>query len=191
MMKTVIIQGSPREGGNTEHACRHLANGLREHSVVSLMNLRELSIRKCLGCQECLRTGEGCVIDDDDFAGLWEQVRQSDILIQAAPVYWHSPPGLMKDFIDRTLFAHRANRVKKCLAGKKGAIITVAAAGGFEPCEGILAVWAAHYGVDIEKKIRLRAEHKGDLENDPDELSKLDKLVEEMLQHGPLPGRSL
>ena len=182
-MKTaVIIQGSPRKGGNTEYACRYIANGLEKHFTVSLANLYDLNIRKCLGCQECLRTGEGCVIDDDDFASLWQQIKQSDIIIQAAPVYWWSPPGIMKDFIDRTLFTHRANRDKKCLAGKKGVIITVAAGGGFECCEDILTIWAGHYGVDIQKKIRLRAEHKGDLEKNLKALSQLDELIDEIVE---------
>ena len=179
-MKAVIIQGSPREGGNTEFACRHIAKGLQQRFAVSLVNLRALHIRKCLGCQACLRAGnKGCRIDDDDFASLWEQIRESDIVIQAAPVYWYSPPGLMKDFIDRTLSAFRD---EKCLAGKKGAIVTVATWDGFEHCEEILAIWAAHYGVDIRTKVRLRAERPGDLEGNAKALSQLDELIEEMLQ---------
>ena len=181
-MKTVvIIQGSPRKGGNTEYACRYIANSLEKRFAVSLANLYDMNIRKCLGCQECLRTGKGCVIDDDDFAGLWKQIKQSDIIIQAAPVYWWSPPGLMKDFIDRTLAAYKD---EKCLAGKKGAIITVATSDGFERCEEILAVWAEHYGVDIQKKIRLRAEHKGDVEKSLKALSQLDELIDEIIEYG-------
>ena len=36
-------------------------------------------------------------------SAMWNDVKQSETIVYFAPVYWCAPPGLMKDFIDRTV----------------------------------------------------------------------------------------
>jgi multimeric flavodoxin WrbA len=97
------------------------------------------------------------------------------VLVIVCPVFWQSPPGAMKDFIDRShgVYAHRA----KPFAGKQAAIVSVATDGGFETQERILTGWLRYYGARIVGKVRLLARERGDLVKSPSELRKLDSLV--------------
>jgi len=176
--KVLVLVGSPRPGGNTDDCARYLAERLRsvgDHSV-ELAPLRELTIKPCAGCRACMQRGE-CAIRDDDMPALMDRVAGCDVLVQAAPVYWCGPPGPVKDFVDRT---HGVFTIPGYLAGKKGAIVSVAAESGFGPHEAILSSWFRYYGGEILAKVRLLAREKGELLSRPAELKKLDRLAQRM-----------
>ena len=176
MKKLLIIQGSPRKNGNTEFACRYVADRLGGTFEVSFVNLYDLDIHRCTGCRACMKQG-CCVITEDDFPALWRKVEETDRIVLAAPVYWYAPPGLMKDFIDRT---HTAFRDSGHLSGKTACLITVAADSGFETCETIMASWLGYYGTAVEKKLRLIAREAGDLAKKAANLKQLDELVDSL-----------
>ena len=180
MKKTIIIQGSPRRNGNAERACRYINEGIAGQFSVTLLNLYEKHVERCRGCRICMKN-KGCAITNDDFASLWSKIIESDVILQAAPVYWYSPPGLMKDFIDRT---HAVLPIRDCLAGKTGFIVTVAADAGFEYSERIMASWIEYYGGTVDKKIRLWARESDDLEKLPSNISAMDEMIETLKQVG-------
>jgi multimeric flavodoxin WrbA len=140
----------------------------------TLIRISDHEIRHCLGCRECMKIMR-CAIRDDEFEQVFEEWNAADVLILGAPVYWLGPPGAMKDFIDRShgVYARRA----KPFAGKKAAIISVAADSGFQTHERILTTWLRHYGAEIVGQIRLLAREKDDLIGNPSELRKLDQFV--------------
>ncbi|MDD2707426.1 MAG: flavodoxin family protein [Verrucomicrobiae bacterium] len=168
--KLAIIQGSPRKRGNTGFACGYLGDRLEKWFDVSVINLCEHRIKHCVGCRVCMRDGS-CRISGDDFGAVWNILSAADVIIQAAPVYWYSPPGIMKDFIDRTHSFYRAGRP---LAGKRGGIITIATEEGFECAEKILSCWAVQYGVEIVGMERIKAREAGEIENSKASLEILD-----------------
>jgi hypothetical protein len=65
----------------------------------------------------------------------------------------------------------------KPLAGKRAALITIAADSGFATQERIFTAWLTCYGAEILGKVRLLAREMGDLEGSPSEIRKLDALV--------------
>ena len=173
-MKTMmIIQGSPRREGNTEYACRHIQQALRDDLQIAIVNLYDLSIHRCIGCRACMIAGN-CAIQDDDFPDLWRRVRDADIIVQAAPVYWFGPPGIMKDFIDRT---HAGYAVKGHMTGKLGYLVSVATDSGFETSERVMSSWFDVYGGRIVKTVRLYACDKGELAGNRENLRLLDELA--------------
>ena len=58
-----------------------------------------LSPKPCMGCKACAKK-EGCRLDDLD--GLDKELRRSDLLVVASPVYNASFPAPMKAVLDRT-----------------------------------------------------------------------------------------
>jgi len=57
------------------------------------------AISPCLGCFECLERGQ--CIQQDDFAMLREKMLAASLWILGTPVYFFSPSGQLKTFIDR------------------------------------------------------------------------------------------
>lgn len=174
MKSTIIIMGSPRLGGNTDYAANRVKEKLSSTTNVELVRLPGIEVKRCVGCRSCMRTGK-CAIDDDDFPALWEKLLKADILFQVFPVYWNSPPGIMKDFIDRT---HTAYATPGLMVGKLGFLVTIAADSGFETADEIGACWFRSYGGCIEDRLHLYAREAHDLENNARERSKLEQFTE-------------
>ena len=171
--RVAIIQGSPRAGGNTEAACRYVEERVKESADTRLVTLREMHIEGCRGCRKCMEIDD-CVIRDD-FDELWRDLRSVDVIIQAAPVYWYAPPGVMKDFIDRT---HATYTTKNSLEGSIGHLITIAADSGFPNTEQVMSSWITAYGGTIGERARILARDLGELGARGENLDALDALVQ-------------
>jgi len=174
--KTLVlgISGSPRKDGNTDVAVKkvlEIISRLRDVETV-FIRVADFNIKHCRGCRECMRIGE-CAIKDDDFNLILEKLMEADMIVVGAPVFWSSPPGVMKDFIDRT---HGFYTDPKRLLGKKVGIISVAADSGFESHEEILS-WMRIYGAEIVGKVRIYAREKGEILQKPEEMAKLKRFA--------------
>lgn len=179
----IVIHGSPRRGGNTERAVRRIAERIGGRLELRVVNLYDIRIRRCEGCRRCMTDGV-CVIDDDDFPALWRELCSARVIVQACPVYWHSPPGIMKDFIDRT---HSTYLDRRSLDGALAFLVTVAADSGFETCETVMASWVTAYGGRIASTARLLARDLGELDQRPENTRRLDEIAEEIVE-AALPG---
>lgn len=171
-MKVLGISGSPREGGNTDYAVRRTLETieeLRQEAVIELLRVADLCIEPCRGCRHCMEFVE-CAIVGDDLDLLVGKMLSADLMILGAPVYWWGPPGVLKDFIDRT---HAFYPDDTRFEGKKVAIITVAAQSGFPSHERTMS-WLRHYGAEYVAWLRLFAREKGELQNKPRQLAKLE-----------------
>jgi hypothetical protein len=94
-------------------------------------------------------------------------------LVLVVPVYWCAPPGLFKDFIDRTVVAFGTDPMK----GKSVHLVSVAQSAGFDPHERMLAAWVRwHGGPPLKSMLRLIAFQRGDLPRNASAVRKLRKL---------------
>lgn len=168
------ISGSPRQDGNTDIVVRRALEVISQLRDVETTFLRvaDYNIKHCQGCRECMKIGE-CVIEDDDFNIVLSELMRARLVVIGAPVFWNSPPGVMKDFIDRT---HGFYTDHKRLLGKKVGIISVATASGFESHEDILS-WMRVYGAEIVDKIRIYAREKGEVLRRPREIAKVENFA--------------
>lgn len=99
-MKILVINGSPRKGGNTEILLDAMITGAQEvGATISSVKLRSLNVSPCRACDSCKRTGK-CV-QNDDMHDLISKMKESDIWILGTPVYWWGPTAQIKAFIDR------------------------------------------------------------------------------------------
>jgi len=90
--KVIIVCGSPRRG-NSEHVARRLQELLEGRAQVELVLLREKNIAPWR---------EGHENAKDDMPALLEKFRAADAYLFVAPSYFGMPPGIMKNFMDRT-----------------------------------------------------------------------------------------
>lgn len=98
--KVLAILGSPHKIGTTATMLDHAINRAQEKGYqVTNINLYEKNIGYCKGCKVCHKTQE-CVIKDD-IIEITKSMKESDIIILAAPVYWANVPGVVKNMFDR------------------------------------------------------------------------------------------
>lgn len=173
-MRILGISGSPRRAGNTDMAIKHALEVLKDVGNIMFMRIQDYNIQHCEGCRECMQIMK-CAIEGDDFEDVFYEWKKSDFLLVGVPVYWYCPPGVMKDFMDRSHgeYAHEIGPFKD----KKAALISVGAEGGFETHEKILDVWLSHYSAQVMGKLRLYAREMDDLLNNNGELQKLTEFV--------------
>lgn len=101
MSDIVILQGSPRKGGNTEILVNAFAEGAREHNTVKIISVREYKVHPCIGCNACFnREGNACA-QQDDMQKIYPELARADILVIATPVYFYGPGAQIKAVIDR------------------------------------------------------------------------------------------
>ena len=177
MKKALCIMGSPRKGGNSDFAATRVCEELAGKFHVKLARLPDMDLKRCAGCRACMRLGR-CAIDDDDFPSLWQNALDADVVVQVFPVYWNAPPGIMKDFIDRT---HTAYATPGSMRGKVGYLVGVATLCGFETADAIAESWFTNYGGAIRGRVHLLAREKDDLKNNGREVAKLDELIDDVL----------
>lgn len=124
MSKVLIINGSPRAGGNTAIAVREMEAVFRENGVeVTTVQIGGKAIRGCIACGKCAETGR-CVFDDavNELAPLFEQ---ADGLVVASPVYYASANATLIACLDRLFHSTRFEKRMKV-----GASVVCARRGG-------------------------------------------------------------
>jgi len=176
-MRIVGISGSPRAGGNTDFAVERVLALVAASAQTEFIRLAEHHIRRCEGCRACMRQGH-CVIQDDDFHAVMERLFAADALVVGSPVYWLSPPGVMKDFLDRTHGWYLGSQ--RIFAGKRAVLLSIAADSGFEPHEAAILSVLRHYGAEIVATERIIAREKDDLRNSPSEQEKVARAAERL-----------
>jgi Multimeric flavodoxin WrbA len=100
-MKITNIIGSPRSTGNSVTIARVLIDDLQTaEPLVRTFELNRLNYRGCQGCMACKTTSDKCIVKDD-LSEVLEEVRSSDIVIIASPVYFGDITAQTKGLIDR------------------------------------------------------------------------------------------
>lgn len=111
-MKILLINGSPRKGGNSEVLCEQFAKGATEagHEAEKI-DLYKQKISPCVACYGCRKT-QTCVIKDD-MQTVLEKMIAADVIVLSSPVYFYSLSGQLKVMIDRCLPRYQEMKGKK------------------------------------------------------------------------------
>ncbi len=123
-MKVLLINGSPRVGGNTAVALAEMEavfakNGIETETV----QVGGKDIRGCVACFQCVKTGK-CAIDDivNEIAS---KVEQCDGLVLGSPVYYAAANSTLTALLDRLFYSTGFDKTMKV-----GASVAVARRGG-------------------------------------------------------------
>ena len=123
-MKVLIINGSPRIGGNTAIAVNELVKTFEEQGVTAqVCQVGNKDIRGCIACGKCSELGR-CVFNDT-VNELAEAFKEADGLIAATPVYYGSANATLIACMDRLFFSTPFDKTMKV-----GASVVVARRGG-------------------------------------------------------------
>jgi multimeric flavodoxin WrbA/putative sterol carrier protein len=107
IMKVLALNSSPRSDRESKTALMlgHLVAGMRDAGAdVEVVNLREKTVKHCIGCYSCWTKTPGvCVHNDDMTNELFPKWLASDLVVYGSPLYIHTVNGIMKTFIERIL----------------------------------------------------------------------------------------
>jgi Multimeric flavodoxin WrbA len=104
-LKVLVVNSSGRKDSNSSVLGNEVAEGAKAAGhKVEVVDIGRMDIKPCKGCEACLAPGsKGCIVKDD-MQPLYPKVKEADVVIFSAPIYWFNMCGQIKQFIDR-LFA--------------------------------------------------------------------------------------
>lgn len=123
-MKVLIINGSPRVGGNTTIAVNEMVKVFEAEGVESeIVQIGNKDVRGCIACGSCAAKGR-CVFDDvvNELAPKFEA---ADGLVVASPVYYASANATLIACLDRLFYSTHFDKTMKV-----GASVVAARRGG-------------------------------------------------------------
>lgn len=123
-MKVLLINGSTHAKGNTYVALHEMEKVFSQEGVeTELLHVGGKSIRGCIACRACAKTGK-CVFDDavNELAPKFEAC---DGMVVGSPVYYASANATLIAFLTRLFFSTHFDKTMKV-----GAAVAAARRGG-------------------------------------------------------------
>jgi len=102
-MMILGFQGSPRKKGNTNYLLSTFMNEAENLGAQTrIIEVADKNIVPCIGCGHCEKKGY-CITKDDDMTNeIYPLLREADVVVLAAPIYFYNVPAQLKAPIDRT-----------------------------------------------------------------------------------------
>lgn len=111
--KVLIIEGSPRHGGNSDILCDQFLKGASEAgNEVEKFFVADHKIGYCSACYYCA-AHDGVCCKKDDMAALLDKILAADVLVLGSPVYMYSVSAQLKAVFDRAVAKYEVIRDKE------------------------------------------------------------------------------
>ena len=125
-MKVLLINGSPRENGNTARALQEVAGALAAEGLeTETVWIGKQPVRGCVACYRCKELGR-CVFDDDIANRIIERLKEADGIVIGSPTYYGQPNGALLAVWQRVCIAAGSAHIK----AKPAASVAVCRRGG-------------------------------------------------------------
>lgn len=112
MRNATIVLGSPHAKGNTAHLVETMLSVIDNESIsIRKFELSKLKrMNHCMGCDSCKKNDLRQCVFDDGLNDVIADVRKSDLLVIASPIYFFNFNSLTKAFIDRLFYSSEINK---------------------------------------------------------------------------------
>jgi len=165
-MKILLINGSPRLGGNTEILLNEAKKGAEEVGLsCELIQLGKLNIKPCMGDFACLRPGhEGECHIKDDMHKIYDKLQICEGIIFGTPVYLWDMTSQMLIFLHRSIAAmfHKPSAI----AGKVGGLIVISGRRGNQNVANVFNMFFIAAQMMTIDAVYGYAESKGEIRKD-------------------------
>ena len=124
-MKVLLINGSPREHGNTYTALHEMVKIFEGENIeTEIVHIGEKAIRGCVACQNCRKNGK-CIYDDE-VNELASKFEECDGLVVGSPVYYASANATLVAFLTRLFYSTPFDKTMKvgvaAVAARRGGL---------------------------------------------------------------------
>lgn len=125
MRSATIVLGSPHAKGNTARLVEAMLSAIDNKSIsINVVELSKLKrINHCMGCDSCKKSDVHQCFFDDGLNDVIAEVRESELLVIASPIYFFNFNSLTKAFIDRLFYSSEISNNENLLRGKKVAVL--------------------------------------------------------------------
>lgn len=101
MSTILLLEGSPRRGGNTERLADAFVKGAEGAGHrVTRFSVIDTRVNGCLGCNYCRSHGGECV-QKDGMQDIFAAMKEADTIVFASPIYFFALTAQIKAVIDR------------------------------------------------------------------------------------------
>ncbi len=108
-MNILILNASPRRGGNTEIMVKTFAKTAERNGCkVQIVNAYDVQVAPCLACNYCLNVEKGVCVQKDGMETIRPLFDAADVVVLASPIYFFTVSAQLKCFIDRLYAANKA-----------------------------------------------------------------------------------
>jgi arsenate reductase len=195
-MMILGFQGSPRKKGNTNYLLSvFMSEAENLGAQTRIIEVAQKNIVPCIGCGYCEKKGY-CITKDDDMTNdIYPLLREADVVVLAAPIYFYNVPAQLKALIDRTqtLWSrkYKLNLTDPARHYRRGFLLAQGATKGKNLFEGV-DLTAKYFfdavGARFNGSLTYRhIEYTGDMEKHPTVHKDVTASVKELL--APLLGR--
>ncbi|MGE4317405.1 MAG: flavodoxin family protein [Deferribacterales bacterium] len=129
-MYAIAINGSPRNGGNTETLLKTVTKGLENNGwETEYIRIGGKAFRGCMACGSCFKTKNmQCALGADGFNDIFEKMAKADAVLIGSPTYFADVTAETKGLLDRMGYVSMANG--NVLKGKVGTAVVAVRRGG-------------------------------------------------------------
>jgi len=193
MADILIVNGSPRKGGNTDILTDMLLESALEHGAsAEKTRLVKIKVKPCLECGGCDETGR-CIIEDDG-NDLFDKIAEAQVLVVASPIFFYNITAITQAMVERS----QACWVRKYLLKqgpwggrrRKGIFISVGATKGKMLFDGVVRVMKYFFdAVDADYQGALlyrNTEAKGAIRRNADAMDHMKELGKLLAQNADL-----
>ena len=101
-MKITVLNGSPRPNGNTAQMIKVFKEAAEASGhEVKVFDVCKMNVHGCLACEYCHGKGQGACVQKDDMEKIYADLKDTNMLVIASPIYYHNISGQLKCVIDR------------------------------------------------------------------------------------------
>lgn len=131
--KVVILNGSPRQTGNTSALVKAFRDGAESagHTVTEFL-LGAMDIHGCKGCFGGHSSRDCPCVQQDGMMQIYPAVKTCDVVVLASPLYYWTLSGQLKTALDRLFALEEGDGNRLRGNGRSSALLMAAEGHGFE-----------------------------------------------------------
>lgn len=155
MKRIVILNGSPRRGGNSDCLVEALCEGMgcgkqAMEGNVEVLQVADMQIAPCRGCNACFGEEHRCV-QQDDVGLLYDALARAEVLVIVSPVYFYGISAQLAAAIQRL-----HNPLRDGFKIRHAALLLAAASHKPHVCDAIRQQYRMlldHFGIGDEGQV--------------------------------------
>lgn len=129
----VILNGSPRENGNTSALVKAFTEGAESAGhIITEFFLDGMNIHGCKGCFGGHSSKDCPCVQKDDMDQIYPAVKNCDVVVFASPLYYWTMSGQIRTAIDRLFALEEGDGNLLRGNGRASALLMVAEGHGFK-----------------------------------------------------------
>jgi multimeric flavodoxin WrbA len=168
LKKILILNGSPKKNGNTAKLVAWLAQEARlKGARVKVARAASLVSKTngCTSCRACQKNANYECVINDDIKDVLKEMKKSDVIVFATPLYFYGPSAQLKLIIDRMFSLYKLDGTSPMNGKAMGLILSAYEDIGLKAVEESFKFIADYSQMSFSSLLVPDARESGDVED--------------------------